>query len=674
LPESGRGLCPRCLLGLAVQSKATDANGLPLNKLFGDYELLERIGQGGFGVVFRARQRGLDRLVALKLLRTGAFATDAELKRFRAEAQAVARLQHPNIVTLHEVGECEGQPFYSMELISGAGLDVLVKRGALPPDRAASYVRSVADGIHYAHTRGLLHRDLKPANVLLDDYGQPKVTDFGLARSLAGPSDLSHSGDFIGTLLYASPEQAAGRTKDVGVGSDVWALGATLYELLTGRPPFTGETVAEVQRKILGEEPVALRTLNPAVPRDLETVCLKCLAKDPGHRYREAKELAADLGRFLRREPVRARPVGVAGRFTRWCRRKPAQAVTVTTLFVLLGLLSVAAGLFRRDLLASNAQAAQLAALAIHAELAEVGHAVERATDSTELRGFFGTGDWRACDAWLGRLQRAAGILPTAENRTRLLLTTAGKMPAARWLRSENWYLLDARGQMLAHWPVGSRITNVAFRDYFIGAVQLATMDSPRPEGVHFSRVYQGVNDGLHKFGISRVVRDARGEFAGVLVATVTTTTTERQAGLSSAERKTVLIAATDTNAPPPGAPPVVTLPEFVVMLHPAFREREPVVAVHHPALPRLLESADSDVPAITDSFYRDPVGDRYDRYKGRWLAGFARVPETPFVVIFQTRDWIGDAALFAFIVATGTGLAVWNWVHQRRKRMAPLA
>lgn len=652
LPESGRGLCPRCLLGLAVQTSAGDVNGLPANKNFGGYELLERIGQGGFGVVFRARQRGLDRLVALKLLRTGAFATEAELKRFRAEAQAVARLQHPNIVTLHEVGECAGQPFYSMELVAGAGFDALVKRGPLPPDRAASYVRSVADGIHYAHTRGLLHRDLKPANVLLDDYGQPKVTDFGLARALAGPSDLSHSGDFVGTLLYASPEQAAGRTKDVGVGSDVWALGATLYELLTGRPPFTGETAAEVQRKILGEEPAAPRLLNPAVPRDLETVCLKCLAKEPAGRYREAKELAADLGRFLRREPVRALPVGVAGRFARWCRRKPAQAVTVTTLFVLLGLLSIAAGLFRRDLLSSNAQAAQLAALVIHAELAEVGHAVERAADSAELQEFVKSHDWQGCDEWLGKLQQAGGVLS-----------------AAHWLHSENWYLLDARGQMLAHWPVGSLITNVAFRDYYLGALRNAQAGTPE---AYFSRVYQGVNDGLHKFGISRAVRDARGEPAGVLVATVTTTTTERQAALSSAERKTVLIAATDTNAPPPNGPAVTRLPEFVVMLHPAFREREPVVPARHPALSRLLALPEGLTPAVTDPFYRDPVGERYDRYQGRWLAGFARVPETPFIAIFQTRDWVGDAALFAFIVATGTGLAVWNFVHQRRRRLTP--
>ena len=651
LPESAHGFCPRCLLGLAVRVPA-ESSGLPANKNFGGYELLERIGQGGFGVVFRARQQGLDRLVALKLLRTGAFATDAELKRFRAEAQAVARLQHPNIVTLHEVGECEGQPFYSMELISGAGLDTLVKLGPLPPDRAASYVRSVADGIHYAHTRGLLHRDLKPANVLLDDYGQPKVTDFGLARSLTGPSDLSHSGDFVGTLLYASPEQAAGRTKDVGVGSDVWALGATLYELLTGRPPFTGATVADVQRKILNDEPVAPRTLNPAVPRDLETVCLKCLAKEPGHRYREAKELAADLGRFLRREPVRARPVGLAGRFTRWCRRRPAQAVAVTTLFVLLTLLSVAAGLFRHDLLASNAQAAQLAALAIHAELAEVGHAVTQAADSAALRHFVNTRDWRACDGWLGGLQDAAL-----------------RAPAAHWLHSENWYLLDARGQMLAHWPVGSRITNVAFRDYSLGAIRRAGAGDGE---VHFSRVYQGVNEGLHKFGISRVVRDAQGRIAGVLVATVATTTTERQAALSNAERKTVLIAATDNNPPPPDMAPLPRLPDFVVMLHPAFREHEPVMAAAHPAFARLLALPEGEAVAVSDSFYRDPVGERHNRYKGRWLAGLARVPETPFIVIFQTRDWVGDAALFAFIVATGSGLAVWNFVHQRAKRMAP--
>lgn len=678
LPAPADGLCPRCLFGLAAQAGADDAAGLPADKRFGDYELVERIGQGGFGVVFRARQKGLDRFVALKLLRTGAFATAAELKRFHAEAQAVARLSHPNIVTLHEVGEHEGQPFYSMELVPGPGLDALVRRGALPPDRAASYVRSVADGIHYAHTRGLLHRDLKPANVLLDDYGQPKVTDFGLARALAGPSDLSQSGGFTGTLLYAAPEQVAGRTKDIGVGCDVWALGATLYELLTGGPPFPGATAADVQRKVLHEEPVPPRLLNPAVPRDLETVCLRCLAKDPGQRYREAKELAADLGRFLRREPVRARPVGWAGRFTRWCRRKPAQAVTVTALFALLALLSVAAGLFRRDLVASNAQAAQLAALAIRAELAEVGHTVEQAADSPELRQFVRSRDWRACDVWLGGLgDRARGLPGDAPGRPadpREDEAAAGRTGARRWahwLHAENWYLLDARGQMLAHWPVGSRITNVAFRDYYLGAVRDAKAGEYH---AHFSRVYEGVNDGLHKFGVSRAVRDAKGVLAGVLVATVATATTERRAGLSSTERKTVLIAAADNNPPPPGSIAVPRLPEFVVMLHPGFKAREPVVGASHPALARLLADDDDQLPAVSDPFYRDPVGERHNRYKGRWLAGFARVPGTPFVAVFQTRDWIGDAALFAAIVATGTGLAVWNFVHQRRRRMAPRA
>ncbi|HTH46129.1 MAG TPA: hypothetical protein VMB21_01330, partial [Candidatus Limnocylindria bacterium] len=302
----------------------------------------------------------------------------------------------------------------------------------------------------------------------------------------------------------------------------------------------------------------------------------------------------------------------------------------------------------------SNAQAAQLAALAIHAELAEVGHSVEQAADSAALQKFVALRDWRACDGWLGGLQRADG-----------------KVAAAHWLHSENWYLLDARGQMLAHWPVGSRITNVAFRDYYLGAVRRAVAGEG---GVHFSRVYQGVNDGLHKFGISRAVRDARGQLAGVLVATVATTTTERQAALSSAEHKTVLVAATDNNPPPPGTPPVPRLPNFVVMLHPAFREREPVVAAVHPAFSQLLALPAGEATAISDSFYRDPVGERHNRYKGRWLAGLARVPETPFIVIFQTRDWIGDAALFAFIVATGSGLAVWNFVHQRARRMAPRA
>jgi eukaryotic-like serine/threonine-protein kinase len=339
-----RGVCPRCILrlamtpALAAEPPGTDPPGmihlvlsdgttapLPFREL-GDYELIEEIGHGGMGIIFKARQRSLDRIVALKLIRAGSLARPGDIARFRTEAAAAARLQHHHIVAIHEVGEHQGQHFYSMEFVPGHSLSHELRRRTFAPLEAARLMQSVAEAIDFAHQRGILHRDLKPSNILLDLEREPRVADFGLAKILQSDSELTVSGAVLGSPHYMPPEQASGRSSEASVRSDVYSLGAIFYELLTGRPPFSAATPLETMKMVVEQEPVSPRALHPGVPADLETICLKCLAKEPGARYATARELADELGRFLRDEPIRARPAGPAERAWRWCRRKPALA------------------------------------------------------------------------------------------------------------------------------------------------------------------------------------------------------------------------------------------------------------------------------------------------------------------------------------------------------------
>jgi len=305
-------------------SAAPDASELTRVRYFGDYELLHEIARGGMGVVYRARQISLKRPVALKMILAGQLAGEAEVRRFHLEAEAAANLDHPGIVPIYEIGEHEGQHFFSMGFVEGTSLAAKVADGPLPPREAAELVRYVAEAVQYAHEKGVIHRDLKPANVLLDSRGQPKVTDFGLAKKLQADSGLTHTGQVMGTPSYMPPEQANGRS--VGPAADVYALGAILYCLLTGRPPFHAATPMDTLNQVVGQDPVPMRQLNASVPKDLETIGLKCLEKEPGKRYVSATALAEDLRRFLVDEPIQARPVGQAERAWRWCRRNPALA------------------------------------------------------------------------------------------------------------------------------------------------------------------------------------------------------------------------------------------------------------------------------------------------------------------------------------------------------------
>ena len=357
--DAPRGLCPSCLLRLAAEGDARDVlSVVPRLHYFGDYELLEEIARGGMGVVYKARQLSLDRIVAVKMMQPGIVASDEEVRRFRSEATAAANLHHPNIVAIHEIGEQDGLHYFSMDYIEGGSLAGMAAGKPLEEKVAAAHVRTLAATIQYAHDNGIIHRDLKPSNVLIDRAGQLHITDFGLARTIDRHSSLTATGALLGTPSYMSPEQAEGG--NLGPTTDVYALGVVLYELLAGRPPFQGSTALETIQQVLHAEPVSPRQLRPETSRDLETICLTALRKDPQRRYQTAQAMADDLGRFLRGEPIVARRIGMPARAWRWCRRHPWQTTATAALVVVAALTIASTTVLRGRLFQSLLQQARL--------------------------------------------------------------------------------------------------------------------------------------------------------------------------------------------------------------------------------------------------------------------------------------------------------------------------
>jgi serine/threonine protein kinase/Tfp pilus assembly protein PilF len=303
---------------------------------FGDYELLEEIGRGGQGVVYRAHQKSLNRTVALKVIVLGPWTTEAHLKRFRREAEAAAKLEHPNIVPIHEVGEEYGQCYFSMNFIEGCQLDEVVRHMPMSIRQAAELIAKVARTVHYAHEHGILHRDIKPGNILLDAQAEPHLTDFGLARLVESESTVTRTLEVMGTPSYMAPEQAAGEHTKVSKATDVYGVGAVLYQLLTGHPPFAGGTSYQTIRLLLDTEPRQPRLWNRKIDRDLSTICLKCLEKDPKRRYSSALALAEDLEHWLKHEPIQAKPSRFFARSRKWVQRKPAIAALIAALVALV--------------------------------------------------------------------------------------------------------------------------------------------------------------------------------------------------------------------------------------------------------------------------------------------------------------------------------------------------
>ena len=476
LGSSGLGnLCPRCLLsdalpsgdgtspapdGTKVEVPADKKSPTPtILRYFGDYELEGEIARGGMGVIHRARQLSLGRLVAIKLMSAGEFARPEVVQRFRTEAMAAAKLQHPNIVAIHEVGEHAGLQYFSMDLVEGPNLAAQLAGQPLPARRAAQLLKTLADAIQYAHDRGILHRDLKPSNVLIDAFGSPRITDFGLAKDITADSDLTVTGQVLGTPGYLPPEQADPSRGPLGPTADVYSLGAILYFTLTGRPPFVGGNVHETIRQVLNDDPVAPRLLNSGVPRDLETICLKCLERDPQRRYPTASELSADLKRFLDGLPINARPISQFGRFTRWCRRRPALAVV----WVLVAALAIGSS---------------VASVVIQAGRNRTQAALTKATEAENMARI------RLREA---RLSEARALSLTTEpgRRTRALaaLAEAARIRQGADLRSEAFSILLLTDLV----PIETWDSNpgVPANIRFDPAGRVAIMDFPTPEGEH---------------------------------------------------------------------------------------------------------------------------------------------------------------------------------------------
>ena len=319
-----------------AETEPSRTDSIAEGRLFGNYELLEEIARGGMGVVYRARQTTLNRVVAVKMILGGQLASAEHTRRFLVEAEAAAHLTHPGIVPVYEYGEHEGTHFFSMAYVDGPSLADRVADRSLDARQTAVLVKKIAVAVAYAHDHGVIHRDLKPANILLENGDEPRIADFGLAKRTEDDSELTKSGTIMGSIFYMSPEQASGRLDQIGPGSDVYALGAILYRLLTGRPPFQAASTVETINQVLADPPVPLRRLNSRIPRDLETICLKCLEKDVARRYRTADELVDELERFLVGEPIQARPLGRTAQLWRWCERNPLSASLAGGLVVVL--------------------------------------------------------------------------------------------------------------------------------------------------------------------------------------------------------------------------------------------------------------------------------------------------------------------------------------------------
>ena len=638
--------------------------------VFGDdYEVIEEIGRGGMGIVYKAHQKSLKKTVAIKTIVEGQFATESEVERIYKEARRAARLRHPNTVAVHQVAEHAGQHFFVMEYIEGKNLADLLRDGPVDSPQAAQYVKTVAAAIHYAHQRQILHSDLKPANILLDEQGEPHVTDFGLARRLGKDAKYLPTSAVAGTASYMAPEQVTG--EELTTATDVYGLGAVLYALLAGRSPFRAKTVKGVLRLVREEPPTPPREWNPKVDKDLEVICLKCLSKEKNERYGSADALATDLARYQSGEETTARPWNRRERIMGWRRRNPvvtglaAALVMVAALTVVMSLLVARA---RKDAqldeaLRSNTFAARDVSKTALLQLQDLGDAAEVASADSRLVDLLAREDRNGLQRYLEQV--------------------CGERPGD----FASCFVLDAEGLMLARarpgQPADDDLTRESFewRDYFHGAKTHSGLGSRRQ--IHISSVYRGRSDDLYKFAISAPILDSNNGFLGVIATSVTTDATMGLVDLDDPRREVALVAPKDVDSAQldGGAKPV----EYVVLFHPAYGhgaaavefpdsnqilsdlERAHAEELHNPAL-RLPPQDD----------YFDPVQSPLREYQGRWIAGFAPVGHTGFAVIVQqrfeealgldpsvSRNLLVGSALVSLLALSMVAGVLWRWARR---------
>lgn len=676
----------RAHLSTLVQSPRPTPPPLDDLRMLGDYELLEEIARGGMGVVYKARQKRLNRIVALKMILSGRFASAEDIQRFRCEAENAAHLDHPNIVPIYEVGECGGQHYFSMKLINGSSLATQLGHYRQDLRAGVKLLSVVARTIHYAHQRGILHRDLKPANILLDTEGQPHLTDFGLARRVEGDGPSGETGMIVGTASYMAPEQARGECRRLTTAVDVYSLGAILYELFTGQPPFRGLSTLETLRLVLEVDTQAPRQLNPKLPRDLNNICLKCLEKEPQQRYGSAEALADDLDRWLHNRPVKARPIGSVGRLARWGVRHPWSAGVL--LSALLGLIAVATtavrvarnqeATLREEVLGLNEDLAVNVASTFLLHLEWLSRPVLQTAEDPAILVPLAEGDY-------GRLQRRLGQKYRSFTDPQKGFVSRKDEPVFK-----SWYVLDKKGLIVALYPENDALlANPDFsgRDYFRGA--LSHLERSGAEAVHVSRIFKAENDTLYKFAISVPLTNDQGEFLGVLAATIPSSSTVGSLRLRARGREAVLIGREDLN-PRQGQANKDETARYVILLHDAYptygqhavelvNDKLAAVQRSHHLGPELMPPGPEARSAVDDR-YRDPAGEQFDpaRYNRRWIAGFAPVGNTEYVVVVQQdyQEAIGRHGTVAFelvvwggsVVGLGLLVTILILVHNLRR------
>jgi serine/threonine-protein kinase len=613
-----------------------------------DYEILEQLGRGGMGVIYRARHQTIGHVVALKVIRAGELASDEERRRFVAEVKAAAALAHPNIVPVYGVGEQAGCPFFTMPVFPSTLRDRMDHR--LAPGDAAALIATVARAVQHAHERGVLHRDLKPENILVDAHGQPHVADFSVAKRIGEPG-LTEPGVIIGTRAYMAPEQARGDGPAITTAADQYSLGIVLYELLTGELPFDPQAAREAALP-------PPRSLVPIVPRDLEAVCLKCIAREPGERYGSVAELADDLERIVRGEPPAAGPANFAARTWRLARRHKLAVAASAATIVLLVIIAASAVLVARAQEHSALQANAFAAEALSGEVASY-------------------------------LQAQIGdVVKLASNHPVISSTLASEQNAAVWLTEarkygntqfENVWLFDTEGRLIAqtdgpkenpHKNIGK---DYCWRDYFQGATHLVRSDA-EPVG-YVARAVQSEADDRYKFAISAPFYDADRRWRGVVVANIATSPTAfesarlvghdgRKANAKGDTTVAVLVAPQDRSRDDAGRKDT-----YVVTVHDGIKNPGDGVRIDAPALRQFLRTRrDTDQLVWTDRSDRLPItSDDYHDPLPEWsesrrLAAFAPVAHTGFVVIVQTRydAWVTTGLLYPLIGVLAAAILAW--------------
>lgn len=631
--------------------KTTNADAPALGtrlQYLGDYELLEEIAHGGMGVVYKARQRSLGRIVAIKMIRRGDLATAGEIQRFRNEAEAIASLQHQHIVAIHEVGEHNGQYYFSMNFVEGGNLSHLVRENPLPARDAVAIVKQAAEAVQYAHERGVLHRDIKPSNILIDSNGDVQITDFGLAKRVENDSKLTQTGQVLGTPSYMPPEQAAGDRALMGIASDVYSLGAVFYELLTARPPFAASTPIETIRQVLEQEPVSPRLLNRGIPKDLETICLKCLEKSPALRYQTSRELADELDRFSQGIPIQARPISFMARTWRWCRRNPVAAeliVAAAMLLIFMTLESLWIAKQREKLLIEEVQRHNRSAARWVARLVEMELNVWR---QTVLQA---AGELSSTPSLLDNLQQ--GDLSPKEMKQLIEQNDPDKKLeglCAKWHADTaarfpgvftSWYVFNKEGTLVGLWP--HEATDPTGKFYSGREYVNHHLAMPQKEDAHVSLVFLSENDHIFKYAISAPLFDDDNTFQGVVAGSIAVSPTLGKHQLSEERQRVVVIGRGDLNPARVDDETVAQTHKFPILVHDEYKPGQEPVEFSNDKL--WLSS-----PATSDDYYVDPI------YGGRWLAAFEPVENTEFRVGVQQQYTVAIPP----VLSLARGLVFW--------------